>query len=306
MGGSLLLPQNQKKNNIVNTATSPANDRMKSLSGTVLLHVAILSLLFLVKCGGGGGGNGGLGYTGLMSMDVAGLGNPVDGWGDPQPEASETVKPVEETPIEDNSAISDDASENVAPVVNPSKNDKPITKPKDPNTKPKTPVTEQQKLDAKLNGLLNNIGKGQGNTSGGGQQGSSDGQIDGKGVLNGGGSQGTGGGQGGGNGTGNGPGNGPGSGSGSGGGMSVFELGVRSMTGEPTLSEIAPDEGKVVVDITVNSNGKVISAKANPGLSTTTNSKLYSLAEKSAYKAKFNSSTSPLQKGTITINFVLN
>jgi len=279
---------------------------MKSLSGTVLLHVAILSLLFLVKCGGGGGGNGGLGYTGLMSMDVAGLGNPVDGWGDPQPEASETVKPVEETPIEDNSAISDDASENVAPVVNPSKNDKPITKPKDPNTKPKTPVTEQQKLDAKLNGLLNNIGKGQGNTSGGGQQGSSAGQIDGKGVLGGGGSQGTGGGQGGGNGTGNGPGNGPGSGPGSGGGMSKWELDGRKMNTKPTLSEIAPEEGIVEVHIWVDANGNVTKAIPYMKGSNTTSSKLFELAIKAAKKAKFNASNDAEQKGTITIKFVLN
>lgn len=290
----------------MNTATSPSNDRIKSLSGTILLHVAILSLLFLVKCGGGGGGNGGLGYTGLMSMDVAGLGNPVDGWGDPQPEASETTTPVEETPVEDDNAIADDLSENSAPVVNPSKNDKPVTKPKDPKTNPKTPVTEQQKLDNKLNNLLNNIGKGQGNTSGGGQQGASDGQIDGKGVLNGGGSQGSGGGQGGGNGTGSGPGNGPGSGLGSGGGMSDWKLDGRKMNAKPSLSEKAPEEGIVVVDIWVDSNGNVTKAVQNVVKSNTTSSRLFELAIKAAKKAKFNASNIAEQKGTITIKFVLN
>lgn len=290
----------------MSTAATPSNDRIKSLTGTILLHATIIAMLALLKCGGGGGGNGGLGYTGLMSMDVAGLGNPVDGWGDPTPEPEEQVStPVEETPVQDDNAISDDTPTENAPVVNTNKNDKPVTKPKDTTTKPK-PAEEQQKLDNKLNNLLNNMGKSQGNTSGSGKQGTNDGQIDGTGVMSGGGSQGTGGGQGGGNGSGTGPGNGPGTGPGSGGGVTSWKLEGRSMSVKPNLSEKAPEEGTVVVDIWVDSNGNVTKAVQNVVKSSTTSSQLFELAIKAAKKAKFSASNIPEQKGTITIKFVLN
>ena len=91
-------------------------DRRWSLTGTLLFHVTIVGLLFLLKCGnGGGGGNGGLGYTGLMSLDAAGIGTYVDGEGfTPLPE------PVIEEPTpeaaEEANAITDDSSVE-APVV---------------------------------------------------------------------------------------------------------------------------------------------------------------------------------------------
>ncbi len=285
-------------------ATFP-NDRRWSLTGTLLLHFTIIAMLFLVKCGGGGGGNGGLGYTGLMSMDVAGFGNNVDGWGDAPEEAptkTETSQPVIK---QDVPAITDNNASEETPVVSNKPNEKPIVKPKETATKPKDVV--KPIVSGGLNNALGNINKGgSGNTTGGGQQGTANGQIDGKGVLSGGGSQGTGGGQGGGNGTGTGTGNGPGTGAGSGGMNANFKLVGRTMNRKPSISETAPDEGVVVVDIWVDQNGNVTKAVANPALSTSSNGQLYKLAEKAAKNAKF--STSPNaneQKGTITITFKL-
>ncbi len=291
-------------------ATYP-NDRRWSLTGTLLLHVTIIALLFLVKCGGGGGGNGGLGYTGLMSMDVAGFGNNVDGWGDAPEEAPAETQTPQPVIAQDSQAITDNNASEESPVVSNKPNEKPIVKPKDSTIKPKDVVKPKEEEKPKVSGGLNNalgqISKGgSGNTTGGGQQGTQDGSIDGKGVLGGGGSQGTGGGQGGGNGTGTGPGNGPGSGAGSGGMNSNYTLIGRSMDRKPSISETAPDEGVVVVDIWVDQNGNVTKAVANPAKSTSSNGQLYKLAEKAAKNAKFSTSTSGgEQKGTITITFKL-
>lgn len=287
-------------------ATFP-NDRRWSLTGTLLFHVAIVGSLFLLKCGGGGGGNGGLGYTGLMSMDVAAIGNDVDGWGDQQEEEAPSQTQVQE-PVaqEDAAAITDDGATEETPVVSNKPNEKPTTKPKDPIIKP-VKETKPQEVSGNLNNALGNIKKGgNGNTAGTGKQGAADGKIDGKGVLNGGGSLGDGGGQGGGSGTGTGPGTGPGSGPGSGGMNSSFDLKGRGMVSKPSMSETAPDEGVVVVDIWVDKNGTVTKAVANPSKSTSSNGELYKLAEKAAKKAKFSSSTtSNEQKGTIKITFKL-
>lgn len=285
-------------------ATIPS-DRNWSLTGTILFHATIIALLFLMKCGtGGGGGNGGLGYTGLMSMDVAGIGNDVDGWGDFEDAEAPVQEAVTETVTDETSAISDESQFEEAPVVsNKPKTETTVTKPVNtpkPNDKPK-----EQQVSGNLNNAFGSLSKGgNGNTSGGGQQGTSDGKIDGKGVLNGGGSLGSGGGQGGGNGTGNGPGNGPGSGVGNG-GNSSWKLSGRGITRQPSLSDNAPDEGVVVVDIWVDKNGNVTKAVANPSKSTTTNRQLYTLAENAAKSAKFSTSTSSEQKGEITINFKL-
>ncbi len=284
------------------------NDRRWSLTGTILFHALLIASLFLLKdCGGGGGGNNGFGYTGLMSMDVAAIGNEVDGWGDQPEEEAPVQNTVTDPVVDDNSAaISDESATPETPTVNNKPNEKPTTKPKDPNTKPVKEEKPKQ-VSGGLNNALGNINKGgNGTTSGGGNQGAQDGSIDGKGVMNGGGSTGDGGGQGGGSGTGTGTGTGPGSGPGSGGMSSDYTLAGRSMSRRPSISETAPDEGVVVVDIWVDKNGNVTKAVANPAKSNSINSQLYKLAEKAAKQAKFSTSTSNEQKGEIKITFKLN
>lgn len=292
----------------MSTTATLQKDKNVSLTGTILFHAALVASLFLFKCQGtgGGGGNDGLGYSGLMSMDVAGMGNDIDGWGDNPDSEAPAENSVTEPVIEDNNAITDENASAETPVVNNKPNSKPADKPKDPNTKPKDDPKPQ--ISGGLSGALGNINKGgNGNTSGSGNQGAADGKIDGKGTVSGGGSAGTGGGQGGGNGTGTGPGNGPGSGPGSGGLASTHSLAGRGIIVYPSLKETAPDDGVVVVDIWVDKNGNVTKAVANPALSHATSAKLFKLAEKAAKEAKFSSSTvQNEQKGTITITFKLN
>lgn len=67
------------------------------------------------------------------------------------------------------------------------------------------------------------------------------------------------------------------------------------------------ESGKVVVEITVDRNGKVVNARPGMPGSTTSNSTLFEVARKAAMKAVFNSApkASAFQKGTITYDFQL-
>jgi hypothetical protein len=273
-------------------------DRRWSLTGTLLFHATLVGLLFLVKCGGGGGGgNGGLGYTGLMSLDAAGIGTMVDGQGYvPMPE------PVMEEPtpeaVEETNAITDDSSEE-APVISDKKQSENRSSDTQVRNNPTQPTTTQPQVSNNLNNAFNNIKGGSGTTTGTGQQGDPNGSINGRGVLGGGGSAGTGGGSGGGNGTGN------GIGSGSGSGMS-WKLDGRSIVNTPKVTGTAPDEGDVMVDIWVDANGVVTKAIANAAKSNTSNGTLFKMAEEAARKAKFSTTVGGKeQMGSIKIKFKL-
>ncbi|MFM9006699.1 MAG: hypothetical protein ACKOSR_14555, partial [Flavobacteriales bacterium] len=249
-------------------------DRRWSLTGTLLFHATLVGLLFLVKCGGGGGGgNGGLGYTGLMSLDAAGLGEMVDGVGYvPMPE------PVVEQPtpesVEETNAITDDSSEE-APIISDKKqseNRKSETQVRNNETQQ---TTTQQQVSNNLNNAFNNIKGGSGTTTGTGQQGDPNGSINGRGVLGGGGSSGSGGGTGGGNGT------GTGAGAGSGAGVD-WKLDGRSIINKPKVTGTAPDEGTVTVDIWVDAKGAVIKAIATSAKSNSSNGTVFKMAEEDA------------------------
>jgi len=273
-------------------------DRRWSLTGTLLFHVTIVGLLFLLKCGnGGGGGNGGLGYTGLMSLDAAGIGTMVDGEGYvPMPEPV-VQEPTPES-VEETNAITDDASQE-APTISDKKQSE--NRKSDTQVRKETPQQQQtqQQVSNNLNNAFNNIKGGSGNTTGTGQQGDPNGSIDGRGVMGGGGSAGTGGGSGGGNGTGVGTGTGGGSGA-------NWSLAGRQILNNPKVQGNAPDEGTVTVDIWVDSKGNVTKAIANAAKSNTSSGTLFKMAEDAARKAKFNSSASGNeQKGSIKITFKL-
>ena len=112
------------------------------------------------------------------------------------------------------------------------------------------------------------------------------------------GGEGAGGGSGGGTGTGIGQGSGPGY---------SFKLDGRSILSLPKPEYTNQVEGDVVVEVTVDKDGKVI--QANPGVrgSTTLNEKLLQLAKEAALNARFdrNPNAPAVQKGTITYKFRL-
>lgn len=125
-----------------------------------------------------------------------------------------------------------------------------------------------------------------------------------------------GGGTGSGIGSGSGSGNGPGTGSGSGGGNGAgngegsgfgYDLKGRGILRRPELKYNSPEQGKIVVGITVDQDGNVI--EATPGMvgSTITDATLYILVKNAAMKIKFTKSPdeSPEQSGTVTFRFTI-
>lgn len=90
--------------------------------------------------------------------------------------------------------------------------------------------------------------------------------------------------------------------------------GVAYQLGGRTIAEIkkpnydSQQQGKVVVTIRVDRNGKVISATPGARGSTTTNAYLYSKAKEAALKTTFEANTDApeIQVGTIIYNFKLN
>jgi TonB family protein len=110
-----------------------------------------------------------------------------------------------------------------------------------------------------------------------------------------------------GSGTGLGQGDGEGTGSGSGKGGVSFSLAGRRMVRTPQINDRSQETGKVVVDITVDKNGNVVSAIPGGRGSTTTSAYLNKLAREAAMKAKFNLSPegADIQRGTISFVFLV-
>lgn len=82
-------------------------------------------------------------------------------------------------------------------------------------------------------------------------------------------------------------------------------LGSRGVTHVPKITDRSQKSGRVVVNVCVDQNGKVISAQYTQRGSTTTDSELRSIAERNARLFQFTESNNQKQCGTITINFQL-
>jgi len=179
--------------------------------------------------------------------------------------------------------------------------------------KPKTvtkPVTEQPKTRQVSDFVKNAASSLNGNKSGGdgddgvaGNKGKKDGSLSSSNYY---GDGGSGGGTGGGHGTGNGSGIGAGSGSGTGGGNG-YSLSGRKATSRPTPNNNCNEAGTIVVRVTVDRNGNVISAL--PGIKGSTNSSscLKNIAKDAAMRTKWEAkaSASAEQIGQIVYNFKL-
>lgn len=160
------------------------------------------------------------------------------------------------------------------------------------------PKTAAELLAEKFKQNQGKTGGGDGNSGHAGNDGSPDGNPNTNGTG------GTGGGDGGGDGTGHGPGSGPGTGPGK---KFGFSLAGRAIVNPPTLPKDTKEEGKVVVEITVDKNGSVIEANPNGRGTTTSSAILKAKARQAALATKFNvSGQFEEQTGTITIIFAFN
>lgn len=243
-----------------------------------------------------GGGGGGIEFN---------IGNLIEGTGNVENNGiGEAVKVVESTEVTPPTKQENSSQELVTSEQGEDIN---ITKTetKNPTTNQTTvviPVKPKEKTAAELlkEKFLKNQGKNGGGDGNSGHAGN-EGRPDGNPTTHG--TGGTGGGEGGGDGTGNGPGSGPGSGPGNGGHYG-FNLAGRAILSPPPISKDTKEEGKVVVEITVDKTGKVIKAEPT-GRGTNTNSvMLKTKARQAALATKFNvSGEFEEQKGTLTIIF---
>lgn len=100
---------------------------------------------------------------------------------------------------------------------------------------------------------------------------------------------------------------GTGGGGGRGGGKGFgYDLSGRELVRRPYLVTNNPEEGQIVVGITVDQDGNVIDAVPGVRGSTITDASLYILVKNAAMKVKFNSSpNTPEQTGTVTFRFTI-
>jgi outer membrane biosynthesis protein TonB len=297
---------------------STSEDKRKSFLIAVVLYALLLLILFFIRfwppsnleelVGGGGGG----GVTVNFGDTEFGKGAEFTSR---ELDVKQPTKQAPVAPSQDENIISqENTDDDVVSVPKSDPKKKTTVVIKKENTKPV--VTQPKPVIRKTDDALANILKGNkkggdGNSSTSGNQGRANGDINSSGYS---GTGGSGGGTGGGNGTGNGTGTGAGSGSGSGGGSgSGNGKGVGSgysLTGRKALSIPKPayncdEEGTVVVQITVDKNGRTIDAK--PGYRGTTNTAacLASQAKSAALNSKWDarSNGEENQVGTITYNF---
>lgn len=245
--------------------------KKKALMGTIMFHLLLL-LCFIFM---------GLKYQNPPPAEegiAINFGFDDFGSGDTEPSISEPTE-TKVVPVESTDDISTQDVEEVSVVKE---------KPKETTIKPTetTEVTEDKKEEKVVNtkalypGKKENNSTSQGVSSGDGNQGSENGNPDANSYT----------------------------GGGNGYDGIAFNLGGRTISEVKKPIYDSQAQGKVVVTIRVNQNGKVISA--NPGAkgSTTTNAYLYSKAKEAALKTTFKPKADApnVQIGTIIYHFKLN
>jgi periplasmic protein TonB len=273
--------------------TRTEENRNRAVSAGVATLVLLLFVLFLILFnlvrpdppfpeGGGGGQELALGLMmGNDVIDYGSMGKVTDVVTKKTEEKIVTVKDGEEVPIPQE--IPEKTNVTVITPVNPVK---PVVEVKE--------KTAAEKLAEKFKKNTGKSGGGIGDNAEAGENGSPEGDP----FKNGTGGSGTG--SGGGVGEGEGPGGGPGFG----GGKYGYDLTGRKVVVPPKLPTDTKEEGKVVVDITVDSEGNVIAANPNGRGTTTSSALLKAKARMAALATKFTvNGKFEEQNGTITIVF---
>ncbi len=290
-----------------------SSDKKKSIVLSVLLYGTMLLILFFIRfwppanlaelTGGGGGGgvtvnfgDSDLGSGANYKSEVLNVKN----------QAKQV--PTKATPDE---AIMTQENATEETVVIPKK-EKPV-KPTPILKEAAKPVVAKPKVSRNTNDALSSILKGankggDGDDKTAGNKGKSNGSLSANGYY---GTGGSGGGTGGGNGTGNGIGNGSGYGAGSGGGSgngSGYSLGNRKAISKPAPKYTCNETGKVVVEVSVDRNGRTTNAIAGIKGTTNTAKCLLDQATIAAMNTRWDASSDAPEKqvGKIVYNFNLN
>lgn len=290
-----------------------SSDQKKSIAISIFLYGTMILILFFIRfwppsnleeliAGGGGGGvtvnfgDSELGSGANYKSEVLDIKN----------QAKQT--PTQVTP--DESILSRENSTEESVVI-PQK-EKPLKptpvlkeEPKPVVVKPKVSNNTNDALSSIMNGS-NKGGDGDDKTAG--NKGKANGSLSSNGYY---GTGGSGGGTGGGNGTGKGIGTGSGYGAGTGGGSgggTGYSLGNRKAISKPSPKYTCNESGKVVVEVSVDRNGKTIDAIAGIKGTTNTAKCLLDQARIAAMNTKWDASSDAPEKqvGKIVYNFNLN
>ena len=281
----------------------PSSDQKKSLVVSLLIYASMVLILFFIRfwppsnlaelTGGGGGGVS----VNFGDSDLGSGSNYESEVLEVQNQTKEI--PTESTPDEAIIAQENSTEESVV-IPKKEKTETKTTVVKDEAkpevVKPKVSNTTNDALSSLLKGS-NKGGDGDDKTAG--NKGKSNGSLSATSYY---GNGGSGGGTGGGNGTGNGIGNGSGYGAGSGGG---YSLGNRRAISKPAPKYTCNEEGKVVVEVSVDRNGKTVSAIAGIKGTTNTAKCLLEQAKSAALNTKWDASSDAPEKqvGKIIYNF---
>jgi hypothetical protein len=212
--------------------------------------------------------------TEFVSLSLADYGDSVTGGGNTEseiPSEENDIEPASETTTQVEATPDPIVTQETSTISAPTSTEEPQEE-----TQPEPEVSSA--LSDALN-LINSDGGGSssdGIDEGNANQGTQSGNIDGVGVVA--------------------------------GGAIGYEMAGRSLVGAPTLDDAVTEEGKVVLDVYVDKNGKVLTTKRNYTLSNTSSDYLFGLAQKAALTAKFNANPDAgptAQKGKMTFNFRL-
>ena len=288
-----------------------SSDQKKSIALSVLLYGTMLLILFFIRfwppanlaelTGGGGGvtvnfGDSDLGSGANYKSEVLNVKN----------QAKQV--PTKATP-EEAILTQENATEETAVIP---KKEKPL-KPTPVLKEAVKPVVAKPKVSNTTNDALSSILKGSnkggdGDDKTAGNKGKSNGSLSANGYY---GTGGSGGGTGGGNGTGNGIGTGSGYGAGNGGGSgngSGYSLGNRKAISKPAPKYTCNESGKVVVEVSVDRNGRTTNVIAGIKGTTNTAKCLLDQATIAAMNTRWDASSDAPEKqvGKIVYNFNLN
>lgn len=291
---------------------TPSSDQKKSLAFSLLIYAAMLLILFFIRfwppsnlaelTGGGGGG-----VTVNFGDSELGSGSNYES------EVLEVQNQVKETPTattpDEAIIVQENSTEESVVISKKEKTEQKTTVIKD-EAKPEVvkPKVSNTTNDA-LSSLLKGSNKGSdGDDKTAGNKGKSNGSLSPTSYY---GNGGSGGGTGGGNGTGIGNGSGYGAGSGGGSGNGIgggYSLGNRKAISKPAPKYTCNEEGKVVVEVSVDRNGRTVSAIAGIKGTTNTAKCLLDQAKLAAMNTKWDASNDAPEKqvGKIVYNFNLN
>jgi outer membrane biosynthesis protein TonB len=277
--------------------------RNKRISAVSSLGIFGLLLLFLILYhmvtpnppfpeGGGGGGQ-------ELALGMMDLGNDNIDFGT-MGEVTNVV--ASKTEVKEKMVTVEDGEDVGLTETKPEvKNNTTVITPVKPKEEVKEVVKEKTEAEKAVENFKKNTGKS-GGGKGNNEKPGEDGEPEGDPFKDGDGGKGKGGG--GGDGEGTGPGSGPGSGGIGGGSKFGISLKGRAVVTPPKLPSDTKEEGKVVVEIVVDSEGNVIEAIPNGRGTTTSSPALKAKARQAALATKFNVDNKfEEQKGTITIIF---